>query len=120
MAHFPQPHTRVRAPRVRVPANEPIKLSLGKKQLPGVLHRLSMTGGLVELQGETGELGLAEVVLTTSSGPVKALVEFLRPQGKEKSSSRAFRFVALDDPDFNRLAATLQSMRKQGLAENPR
>jgi hypothetical protein len=118
MAHFPQPHSRVRAPRVRIPSNEPIKFSLGSGHVSASLHRLSLTGGLVQFHDQIGELSLAEVVLTTDSGPVKALVEFL---GKAKDgSSRAFRFIALDDPDFNRLVAVLQALRKQGLGENSR
>lgn len=112
MAHFPQPHNRVRAPRVRIPTNEPVKFNLGGRQVSATLHRLSLTGGLVQLHDQVGELALAEVVFTTVSGPVTALVEFLDPQTKE-TSSRPFRFLALDDLDFNRLVATLQSMRRQ-------
>jgi hypothetical protein len=120
MAHFPQPHNRVRAPRVRIPSNEPVKINIGKKQVSATLHRLSLTGGLVQFDAKVGELSLAEVVLTTPSGSVTAMVEFLKQPPQESSSVRAFRFVALDDPDFNRLVATLQSMRKQGWAENSR
>jgi hypothetical protein len=112
MAHFPQPHNRVRAPRVRIPANEPVQFNLGGRQVSATLHRLSLTGGLVQLHGHIGELALAEVVFTTDSGPVSALVEFLDPQTRE-ASSRPFRFLALDDPDFNRLVSKLQSMRRQ-------
>jgi hypothetical protein len=118
MPHFPQPHSRVRAPRVRIPDNEPIKFDLGSSHVSASLHRLSLTGGLVQFHDQVGELTLAEVILTTDSGPVKALVEFL---GKTKgSSSRAFRFIALDDPDFNRLVAVLQALRQQGLGETSR
>jgi len=118
MPHFPQPHSRVRAPRVRIPGNETVKFNLSSGHICASLHRLSLTGGLVQFHDQVGELTLAEVVLTTDSGPVKALVEFL---GKTKDgSSRAFRFIALDDPDFNRLVAVLQTLRKQGLGENTR
>jgi len=120
MAHFPQPHNRVRAPRVRVPNNESVKFNLGGRQVNATLSRLSMTGGLVQFNSQIGDLGLAEVALTTSTGQVKALVEFLKPQAKETPQLRPFRFVALDDPDYQRLAATLQLMTKQGFAENPR
>jgi hypothetical protein len=132
MAHFPQPHSRVRAPRVRVPSNEPVKFNLGNGEFSARLHRLSLTGGLVQFERAVGELSLAEVVLTTQSGPVKALVQFLKPQpgpparagvargGVEvqgNSLPRPFRFVALDDPDFHRLAGTIQDMRRRGLGE---
>jgi hypothetical protein len=118
MAHFPQPHSRVRAPRVRIPSNEPVKFNLSSGPASATLQRLSLTGGLVQFHDQVGELSLAEVVLTTDSGPVNALVEFL---GKTKDgASRPFRFIALDDPDFNRLVAVLQSLRRQGLGENSR
>jgi hypothetical protein len=118
MAHFPQPHNRVRAPRVRIPGDEPITFNLGGGHVTATLHRLSLTGGLVQFHDQVGELTLAEVILSTDSGPVKALVEFL---GKTKDGfSRPFRFIALDDPDFNRLVAVLQSLRKRGLGENTR
>jgi hypothetical protein len=120
MAHFTQPHSRVRAPRVRVPSNEPVKFNLGSGQVSAILHRLSLTGGLVQFERAVGELSLAEVVLTTTSGPVKALVEFLKPQTKENLASRPFKFVALDDPDFHRLASTIQEMRRRGLGEERR
>jgi hypothetical protein len=116
MAHFPQPHSRVRAPRVRVPSNEPLKFNLGI-ELSANLQRLSMTGGLVQFERVVGELSLAEVVLSTKSGPIKALVQFLKPQIEGNSPPRPFRFVALDDPDFHRLASTIQDMRKRGLGE---
>lgn len=117
MAHFPQPHSRVRAPRVRVPNNEPVKFNLGTGEFSAKLHCLSLTGGLVQFERAVGELSLAEVVLTTKSGPVKALVQFLKPQLEGNSPPRPFRFVALDDPDFHRLAGTIQEMRKRGLGE---
>lgn len=76
-----------------------------------------MTGGLVQFNSQIGDLGLAAVALTTSTGQVNALVEFLKPQTKEAPQLRPFRFVALDDADYQRLAATLQLMTKQGFAE---
>lgn len=117
MAHFPQPHNRVRAPRVRISNNEPVKFNLGNGKVSATLHRLSLTGGLVKFHEQVGELTLAEVVLTTATGEVRALVEFLNPQMHEGSPARPFRFIALDDADFNCLVSTLQTMRKQGLIE---
>jgi hypothetical protein len=102
---------------VRVPSNEPVRFNLGSGEFSAVLHRLSLTGGLVQFERAVGELSLAEVVLTTKAGPVKALVQFLKPQTEGNSSARPFRFVALDDPDFHRLAGTIQDMRKRGLGE---
>lgn len=89
-----------------------MKFNLGGRKVSATLHHLSLTGGLVQLHDQVGELALAEIIFTTVSGPVTALVEFLDPQTKE-ASSRPFRFIALDDLDFNRLVVKLQSMRRQ-------
>ncbi len=115
MAHYPQP-SRIRAPRVRVPNPEAINFNLGAMQAKAKLRKLSLTGGLAEFEIPVGEVSLAEVVLNTVSGPVTALVEFLQP-AKEPSRSRPFRFVALDDVDYERLSSTLSTMRRQGLEE---
>lgn len=120
MAHFPQPHNRMRAPRMRVPNNELVKFNLGSRQVFAILIRLSMTGGLVQFKQPIADLALAEADLTTTSGPVNALVEFLKPQPVGVANSRAFRFVAMDDADFHRLVTTLQAMSKQGWTEDPR
>lgn len=116
MAHFPQ-HTRMRAPRVRIPANESVKFNLGKRTVSAILQRLSLTGGLAQFHDEIGEHALAEVVLNTASGPVTALVELLKPLD---SSRRPFRFVALDDSDFERLVTTIRAMRQQGWDDHAR
>ncbi|HEV3040208.1 MAG TPA: hypothetical protein VHA33_20760 [Candidatus Angelobacter sp.] len=115
MAHFPQPG-RTRSPRVRVPYPESINFNLGATQATAKLRKLSMTGGLAEFETPVGEVSLAEVVLNTASGPVTALVEFLQA-AKEPSRSRPFRFIALDDHDYERLNSTLLAMRRQGLEE---
>jgi hypothetical protein len=115
MAHYPQP-SRIRSPRVRVPNPEAINFNLGSTQAKAKLRKLSLTGGLAEFEIPVGEVSLAEVVLNTVSGPVTALVEFLQP-AKEPSRSRPFRFIALDDTDYERLSNTLSTMRRQGLEE---
>lgn len=113
MAHFPTTTTRTRAPRVRIPNDETINLNLGGRKVSATLRLLSLTGGLVDFPKPVGDLSLAEVGLTTIAGPVKALVEFL-PAAKLKPASRPFRFIAIDEHDYQRLASTVQHMRKQG------
>ena len=110
----------MRAPRMRVPNNELVKFNLGCRHVFAILVRLSMTGGLVQFKQPMADLALAEADLTMTSGPVNALVEFLKPQPVGIANSRAFRFVAMDDADFTRLATTLQAMTKQGWTEDPR
>ena len=119
MAHSPEPQNRMRAPRMHVP-NELVKFNLGSRHVFATLVRLSMTGGLVQFKQPIAELALAEADLTTTAGPVNALVEFLKPQPAGGANSRAFRFVAMNDADFDRLVNTLQAMSKQGWTEDPR
>jgi hypothetical protein len=116
MAHFPQFNGKTRAFRVRVPGNESVNFNLGGRHIAATLQKLSLTGGLADFPTQVPESVLAEVVLNTASGPVSALVELMKPVQKG-SASRPFRFVALDDNDYQRLASTLHNMRKQGLGE---
>lgn len=113
MAHFPVTSTHTRAPRVRIPNDERITLNLGEKRAFATLRTLSLTGGLVEFPAPI-DVTLAEVVLMTISGPVKALVEFMQAQKKSRPGSRPFRFIAIDDNDYQRLNSTVQLMIKQG------
>jgi hypothetical protein len=103
----------VRSPRVRISSDATANFNLGNRKVSATLHSLSLTGGLVQFHDDVGDLTLAEVVLTTTAGPIKALVELLWK--KKDGSSCPFRFVALDDPDFERLATALRSLRKQGV-----
>jgi len=100
--------------------NQFVKFNLGSRHVFATLVRLSMTGGLVQFKQPIAELALAEADLTTTSGPVNALVEFLKPQPAGGANSRAFRFVTMNDADFDRLVNTLQAMSKQGWTEDPR
>lgn len=117
MPHFPQSHTKTRSPRVRVPNEESIRFDIGGHLVSAVLHRLSLTGGLAEFSTSLGDVTIAEARLTTASGPVSGLVEFLRPQQKQTPHTYPFRFIALSDADYRRLDATLKLMRKNGLGE---
>src|SRR5215469_12624509 len=118
MPHFPQTQTKKRAPRVRVPNEEPVRFDIGGHLVTAVLHKLSLTGGLAEFSTTLGDVTIAEVRLNTANGPVTGLVEFLRPQSKKNPRAYPFRFLALSDADHRRLDATLRLMRTHGLGEN--
>ena len=114
MAHFPQSQSKKRSPRVRVPNDEMVRFNIDGAVVPGVLQRLSLTGGLAEFPTSVGAGNIAEVQLNTTLGPVSGLVEFLRHQ-KGEAMAHPFRFIALGDGDYKRLNATLQLMRRLGL-----
>ena len=116
MAHFPQSHRGVRAPRVRVPQDEPVHLNVEGVRVEGLLRKISTTGGLVQLASRLGPGTLAEIAIPTRMGRVQGLVEIFPPVA-EGSSSQAFRFIALGDEDHQRLAAIISLMRKQGYVD---
>jgi hypothetical protein len=92
-----------------------VRFNIDGRVIPGVLQRLSLTGGLAEFPVPVHPGNIAEVQLNTTLGPVSGLVEFLRQQHKEVPSSHPFRFIALGDGDYKRLNATLALMRRLGL-----
>jgi hypothetical protein len=117
MPHFPQAHTKTRSPRVRVPNEETIRFDIGGHVVTAVLCKISLTGGLAQFDRSLGDVTLAEARLSTASGPVCGLVEFLPPQKKTGPNCYPFRFLALSDADHRRLQSTLNVMRKLGLGE---
>lgn len=115
MAHFPQSHKGVRAPRVRVPQDEPVHFVADGVRIKALLRKISTTGGLAHL-GKCMDAGtLAEIAIPTRAGVVQGLVEMF-PPAPEKTS-QAFRFVALSDEDHERLAGIVSLMKKQGYAD---
>jgi len=112
MAHFPQPHASVRAPRVRVPNSESVSFSVDGKRVPAVLHEISNTGGLAQFSITVRSGTLAELQMRSKSGPITGLVELLRPLPSGKM--QPFRFVALDEKDHERLSFVLRQMIAQG------
>ncbi|HLH06000.1 MAG TPA: hypothetical protein VKW78_02050 [Terriglobales bacterium] len=114
MAHFPQPHRSVRAPRVRVPNSESVNFSLEGKRVPAVLHEISTTGGLAQFTGAVRAGTLAEIHLRSKSGPISGLVELLPAIDRASGKLQPFRFVAIGDEDHDRLAGVLRQMIDQG------
>src|SRR5581483_9614132 len=111
MAHFPQPHTKVRAPRVRVTGGKPIKFSLGNKDVPATLEVISATGGRVSMARGLRPGTLAEALMATNAGPVTGVVELLAMKPQGRAVAQAFRFLALSDHDYSRLTDTLGFLR---------
>ena len=108
MANFPRPNGQVRAPRVNLSHPKPVRLRVEGKHMQGMLLKVSLTGGLVEVGNPVLNGSFGEVVLDSASGPIRGLVEFLRPD--RKSAAQGFRFVALEDEDHRRLSVMLQRM----------
>jgi PilZ domain len=116
MAYFPQTDRRVRSPRVRVPQGPKVLFILDNEPIEGVLHKLSLTGGAVEVARECAPGAIAEIRLHTSSGTVQAVVEMLT-KNDAKAQEQPFRFVALGDDDQKLLVRAIKNLRKQGFGE---
>jgi hypothetical protein len=115
MAHFPQSHRGVRAPRVRVPQDELVHFVADGMRIKAMLRKISTTGGLAHLVNRLDAGTLAEIAIATKAGVVQGLVEMFPPMSD--GSNQAFRFVALSDEDHERLAAIVALMNKQGYAD---
>lgn len=110
MPRFPQPHQSVRAPRMRA-AGEGVRFYLESMQVPGSLYNISLNGGLAEVAGPVAHDTVAELVLETRAGQVRAVVQMLA--NNKIPRRQPFRFLALSDEDHTRLVHAMNRM--QGL-----
>ena len=117
MVHLPHPHPSLRAPRLWVTTGEPISFSMEGNQIEGILQAVSSTGGAARISQPLNPGTLAEIALHTSSGPIRASVEFLHPQRQGQSFAQAFRFLAFDDDDYARFNRTLEILHTSGSGE---
>ncbi len=109
MAHFPKASSTVRAPRTSFTNPEPADFRVEDKIIRGRLHRLSTTGGYAALDRKLRGGTLAEIDIPTPLGRIRGLIEFLdRRASSSEPSELAFRFVGLDDTDFERLQSSLK------------
>ncbi len=116
MAYFPQTDRRVRSPRVLVPQGPKGLFLVDNDPIDGVLHKLSLTGGAVQMARECVPGVLAEIRLHTSSGTVQAVVEMLAKNDRN-APEQPFRFVALGDDDQKLLVRAIKNLRKQGFGD---
>lgn len=111
MAYFPKASTSIRSPRTSFVKPEPAQFRVEDRLFNGRLQRLSLTGGYAVLEGTLRGGTLAEIAINTPLGPVCGLIEFFDRKAKgTKTSELAFRFVGLNDTDYERLGAALQKL----------
>lgn len=111
MAYFPKSDSTTRAPRTSFSTPEPAEFRVEDRRVKGELRRLSVTGGYAVLQGKVKGGTLAEIAIRTPLGPVFGLIEFFDLKSKgTKNSELAFRFVGLNDTDYERLSSALRQL----------
>jgi hypothetical protein len=111
MTHFPQPHAKQRSPRVQVNGTvaAAIRAESGQRER-AKLQTISLTGGLLELQGSLEPGDFVEIAFHTKEGVVHGMAEMLPPIPKFQSAcQQPFRFIALGDDDHRRLRMALTS-----------
>jgi len=111
MPQFPQPQATKRANRISLGDPEPVEFKVGEQKIQGSLHKLSVTGGLVQTQPQLPAESVAEMMLRTKIGPVRGLVQFFATTPRAQAE-QGFRFLALDDGDYDRLCAVLGISKK--------
>ena len=109
MAYFPKTNSSVRAPRTSFQTPEPAEFRVEDRRYSGGLRRLSVTGGFAVLNARVRGGTLAEIAISTPLGPVTGLIEFFEQGARGKRTSElAFRFVGLNDSDYERLGNALR------------
>jgi len=110
MTHYPQSNPTHRAPRIQL-ATTPAVVKLGDGQKTKAnIHLVSVTGGLLQLARALSEGDFVEVAFQTSSGNVQGMAEMLNPVRKGQGSVlQAFRFLALDDDDHQKLRMVVEA-----------
>jgi hypothetical protein len=110
MTHYPQTNPTHRATRIQLTTTPAVvKLSDGQKT-KGNIHLVSITGGLLQLARALSEGDFVEVAFQTNSGNVEGMAEMLNPVKKGQGSVlQAFRFVALDDDDHQKLRMVVEA-----------
>ena len=109
MAYFPKATCSIRSPRTAFSTPEPAQFRVEDRMLKGRLQRLSLTGGYAVLDAAIRGGTLAEIAISTPLGPVCGLIEFFERDSKRiKRSELAFRFVGLNDVDYERLGHALR------------
>jgi hypothetical protein len=110
MTHYPQTNPTHRATRIQLTTTPAVvKLSDGQKT-KGNIHLVSITGGLLQLARPLSEGDFVEVAFQTNSGNVEGMAEMLNPVKKGQGSVlQAFRFVALDDDDHQKLRMVVEA-----------
>jgi len=108
--HFPQPHQNQRAVRVQFHTMAPaaIRFEDGRHG-PGKLRTISLTGGLLRLSKPLVPGTLIEVIFMPYGGPVLGLAELLTPALETLKCLQPFKFIMIDDDDYQRLSSLIRS-----------
>jgi hypothetical protein len=75
----------------------------------GKLRTISLTGGLLRLSKPLVPGTLIEVIFMSNGDPVLGLAELLTPALDTLKCLQPFKFIMIDDDDYQRLGSLIQS-----------
>jgi hypothetical protein len=113
MSFLPQPHTKRRALRVRLPGMPQATLRFeGGERLSAKVQTISTTGGLLRVLKPLSPGSVVELMFLTHAGPVLAMAELLSPCSAAPLGLQPFRFVVMDHSDLRTLRIAIASTRR--------
>jgi len=108
MAHFPQTHYNVRAPRVSLRRPISIDFRLDEKGIVrGDLYVVSATGGRAQTPKPMNAGTLVELRIGSGIGIIRGLAEMLPGFQTINGWFQPFKFIALGDEDYDSLKRVL-------------
>jgi len=111
------PALRQRAPRVNLRGDTSATVQLQNgQQLRAKMHRLSVTGGLLELTNYLAERVPFGLTLYLNSNVVRGRAETLFPLRSTPGFLQPFRFTDLRDEQRRRLETEIGELLKQAIA----
>jgi hypothetical protein len=108
--HFPQSHQNQRSVRMQFRSLAPVAIRFedGHRGV-GKLRTISLTGGLLRLSKPLVPGTLIELIFMSDGGPVLGLAELLTPVLATLKCLQPFKFVLIDDGDYQRLSGLIRS-----------
>ncbi len=119
MSQIPSIYRAIRAPRIALRGTVSVTLQLeNKRQLIGKLHRLSTTGGLVELVPYIDERSKVMLVFQLGAGLLQGKAEMLFPMRGGIGYLQPFRFTGFAPGARQTLEIQIAALLKQTLGPN--
>jgi hypothetical protein len=116
MSQLPQPRPR-RAPRVNLRGTVSVLVQLENlRRIPGKLHQLSITGGLLELAMYLDERSKVGMTIPVGSGTLRPKAEMLFPMRSLHGYLQPFRFTSLWSEERQLLETEITQLLKQTMA----
>jgi hypothetical protein len=117
MIDLPQPKPQTRAPRVNLRETISVVIELeNSRRVPSKLHRISITGGLLELAMYLDERARVRLTLPIGSAIVRPKAEMLFPMRGAQGYLQPFRFTGLWAEERQILETKIKELLKNTMA----